>query len=269
VEFQNERITMTYKVFTAAVFIASLIAACGANTNQPDVAAGNNVRMRTVAADTNDQRTPNMANVMNNEPNPSGSTAPKPPNITDVRLEAKIKVDDDKITIKYTVTNNSSQDIYVLDAYPAAKDRQPYVDQDAFYLCSRGSNTAFILKGVPPLPADKTVVVRLMPLGPKLESKQSVERDLVLPLPLRERSDWYYTPLPPEEYSMGSVEKIVFDVQYLRSNVDGFKAEPAQYNDKYFFVKGSNTPKQAESVEVEFPIAKTQLFIRKDMFSRI
>lgn len=204
----------------------------------------------------------NMENVTNTNPvlDPVG----------DIRFEPRLTQGEDALTIAYEVTNTSDADIYVLDAYPAVKQENnaPYADLAGFYLCHREPATAVVLKGIPPLPS-KPVTQRVIPLGTKLPPGEKLNREFRLPLPLRERSDWYYAPLPPESYAMGSVEKIAFHLQFIRSKVEGFRAEPSPYSADFFTVRSTNTVKQAETLRKDFPVNKMQLFMRKDLFPRL
>ena len=190
--------------------------------------------------------------------------------VKDVKFEAKIAKGEDALTLTYVVTNSSSNDVYLLDAHPSVDPttRAASADLKQFYLCLRGKSTAYFLKGVPPLPS-VPVTVRVMPLGTKIEPSATVVREIRIPLPLRERNDWYYPPAPPEDYTIGSVDHLVVDVQILRNSVDGFQAIPAHYAPEFFVVKGKNIPTQVENLRKEFNFEKLSLFIRKGMFTRL
>lgn len=188
---------------------------------------------------------------------------------TDIKFASKISRADGRIDVEYTVTNSSAKDIYLLDSYPSVdpETRTASSESRSFYLCFREPSTAFVLRGIPPLPS-MPVNVRVMPLATKLEPGKTIEREFGIPLPLRERSDWYYAPLAPEEYIDGSIDHISLGVQFLRSTVEGFAAEPAHYAPELFIVNSRNIVGQAETLKGDFQIEKTQLFIRKDLFPR-
>lgn len=189
--------------------------------------------------------------------------------VSNVRFESKLTLGEDSITVNYTVVNGSDKDIYLLDAYPAVNEnRQAYADLKAFYLSFREPSTAFVLKGVPP-PSARPAAVRVMPLGTKMEPNAKVSREFKIPMPLRERSDWYYPPLPPEEYSIGSVDKISLRVQVIRSGIEGFDVKPAHYAPEFAIVNAKDFVKQVETLKAEHGITKTQLFLRKDRFTRM
>jgi hypothetical protein len=198
------------------------------------------------------------------------STEANSENFSDVTLGAKLSRSERAIVINYSVTNGSNSDIYVLDALPGVDHdtKSAYVELNQFYLCFRKPATALVLRGLLPLPA-MPVNVRVMPLGTKLEPKAVLEREFTIPLPLRERNDWYYPPLPPEEYDDSTIDKILFRLQYMRSTVDKFHAEAAPYAPDFFIVDSSSFEAQTETLQTEFPIGKTQLLMRRDAFPRL
>lgn len=188
----------------------------------------------------------------------------------DIRLEVRSAQTDDAVTLRYTVTNTSGGVIYLMDAFPAIdpQSREPYADNKGFYLCKRGEDAAMVLRGIPPLPIFP-VAVRVMPLATRLEPGAKVEREFSIPVPMRERNDWYYPPVSIEEHTVGSVSKLNFAVHFIRESIDGFQSSPVPYAPDYLNVSGTSTVKQAEMLTTELPIRPVHLFIRKDIFTRI
>lgn len=201
--------------------------------------------------------------------NTENRSTPSEP-VRDIKFTSSLEKGESELKIKYSITNTGTKDIYVLDAYPAVdmETRSASADLKSFYLSFREPSTAVVLRGIPPLPS-MPVTVRIMPLGTKVEPGATVVREFSVACPMRERSDWYYTPLPPEEYSDRSVDKIIFRLQFIRSTVEGFNAQPAHYAPEFFVTKGKNTVGQVETLESEFQIDKTQTFVRKDLFPRL
>ena len=107
------------------------------------------------------------------------------------------------------------------------------------------------------------------PIATKIAASGRLEREFSIPIPLRERNDWYYAPAPIEDYAISRADRIAFSLQYLRSTVAGFHAEQVHYAPEFFVVGGSATVKQAESLNLEFSIEPTQFFTRKDVFMRL
>jgi len=177
----------------------------------------------------------------------------------------------DKIQMHYTVTNRGSKDIYLLDVYPAGdpESRKAVGDYNSVYACLKDRNVAYLLKGIPPLPKDRLVYVRIMPLGTKLAPGQSITRVFEVPLPLREQNHLYYAPLRPEDYEAVKVKMLILAVQFLRSTIEGFNAEPASHGLDLFRVRGKDTVSQAETMTCEIAVQDLQMLKRKDMFSRL
>ncbi len=177
----------------------------------------------------------------------------------------------DRLRMRYTVTNRGSKDIYLLDVYPAGdpKSGKAAADYHSVYACLKDSNRAYLLKGIPPLPADRTVLVRIIPLGTKLSPGQSIERVFEVTHPLMEQNHWYYAPLRPEEYDAAKVKTLILAVQFLRSTIEGFNAEPAPHGPDLFRVGGKDTAGQAETLTCEIAVQDLQMLKRKDMFSRL
>lgn len=239
--------------------IGTVLAAISLVTAGSGCAASSQVRVTNEVVQNAKVKTVNTINT------PAISATPA----TDVSFECKITKADNAINVNYSVTNKSDGDIYVLDAYPFVdENRKALADLKGFYLSLREPSTALVLKGVPP-PPDRPVAVRVMPLGTKLEPKASVSRELRIPLPLRERSDWYYPPLPPEEYDVKSVDKMVVLVQFVRAKSPQFTAVPAHYAPEFFVVNATDLVKRVETLRKEFDIEKSQMFVRRDRFSRL
>jgi hypothetical protein len=189
----------------------------------------------------------------------------------DTVLECRQELFPGKLQMHYTVTNRGSKDIYLLDVYPAGdpKSRKAVADYNSVYACLKDSNVAYLLKGIPPLPADRMVLVRIMPLGAKIAPGQSIERVFEVTLPLREQNHWYYVPLSPEGYDGAKVKTLILAVQFLRSTIEGFNAEPAPHGPNLFRVRGKDTVGQTETMTCEIAVQNLQMLKRKDFFSRL
>jgi hypothetical protein len=191
--------------------------------------------------------------------------------VQDVVLTCCHKFFSDKLQMHYTVTNHSSKDIYLVDVYPGddPKSGKAAADYNAVYACLKNGNAVYLLRGIAPLPADRHVYVRIMPLGEKLAPGQSIERMFEVPLPLREQNRWYYAPLNPEGYDIVKVKTLILAVQFLRSTIEGFNAEPAPYGPDLYRVRGKDTVGQAETMTYKIAVQGLQMLKRKDFFSRI
>jgi hypothetical protein len=189
----------------------------------------------------------------------------------DIILACQHELFPNKLRIHYTVTNRGSTDIYLLDVYPGGdpKYRKVAANYNAVYACIKDSNEAYLLRGIAPLPSDRMVLVRIMPLGTKLAPGQSIERVFEVPLPLREQNHCYYAPLSSEGYDSVKVKTLILAVQFLRPTIAGFNAEPAPHGPNLFKVSGKDTAGQAETMSCEIAVQDLRMLKRKDFFSRL
>lgn len=177
----------------------------------------------------------------------------------------------DRLKLHYTVSNQGSVDLYVLDVLPGydMDARKPVANYKDVYVSARTDCAALILRGIPPLPADRMVTVRLIPLGTKVPPGGQLERTVELELPLKETSP-YYLPLKPEEYQACDLTDITFAVQMVKSNVEGFTATEASHGPGLYVVRSKNIVGQAESLEFSFKAPpKQKLLKRTDRFTRL
>lgn len=188
----------------------------------------------------------------------------------DVALTCRIDKSEGKFSLKYTVKNSGKNEIYVLDSYPAYNPdtETRFAESESFYLSLREPDTAYLLRGIPPLPKDKLVTVRIIPLGTKLLPQQTIERNLEVAIPITEQSKWYYAPLEPEQYQRTTVNLLLLEVEFLRDSVEGFKAETVPFAKDLFNVRGSYTVGQAEKIRCENKIDNTDFLKRTDLFTR-
>ena len=108
-----------------------------------------------------------------------------------------------------------------------------------------------------------------MPLGTKIVPGGKVERSFSIPLPLREQSAWYYPALEEKDYEKITIRKIDFAVQFLRSTVEGFAAEPASFGRDLYHVRGKHTVGQAETLHCEIDARDMSMWKRRDLFTRL
>lgn len=190
----------------------------------------------------------------------------------DIFLTCRAEVEEKILRVSYTLQTKRIKEIYVLDVFPAVnqEERTAYADYQSVLVSSKDGGVANLLKGIPPLPRDKTVAVRVMPLGTKLSQGGSVERSFEIELPLREQSPWYYLPLEDEkEYQKGTVNTLILNVDIMSSTAEGFKAEPVDYAEGLFRVRSQNTVGHAERFKCKMTIPEMPFLIRTDLFSRL
>jgi len=184
--------------------------------------------------------------------------------LRDVTISSSAEVLPDALQIRYTVHNGGRDDIYLLDRLAAA----PADAHGAgVYVCWRGRSTVLVLRGIAPLPTNRDVKVRVVPLGTHVLPGQKAERELLLALPLAEQGP-YDPPQPPESGAPDLASHVVLRVQFLRGSADGFVAEPGPVGGT-FRVRARNTVGQAESLESEIAVPPLRVLRRDDAFGRL
>lgn len=189
----------------------------------------------------------------------------------DITLTCRPEIFPKKLRMHYTVQNRGRSDIYLLDVYPAVDqaEHKAFADYNSVYICRRDDSVGYFLKGIPPLPANKMVAGRIIPLGTKLIPGAKVERFFDVAFPAKEQSPWYYAPLEPVDYEEADVRSWLLTLHFLPSTAEGFQADPAPYEPSLYIVRGKHTVGQAEQLQCEFDVSSTKLLKRKDMFSRL
>ena len=195
--------------------------------------------------------------------------ASRPPMPDQVTLQCVPSKEGGVLRFAYQVANRSPGDVYLLDVLPTvdATGKHAVADISAGYATWLIGTTAVIDKGIAPLPADRQVFPRRVPLGCRIAPGQAVDRRLDIPLPLAERNP-YYGDLPLKDYEEREVTAVRFVVQFLRATVDGFGAEPSRFGEGLFLVYGSNTAAQAETLATTFPTRGLVMLRRGDAFPR-
>jgi hypothetical protein len=184
--------------------------------------------------------------------------------IRDVTLSSSAEALPDALRIRYTVHNQGRDDLYLLDRLPAAPVDAP---EAGAYVCWRGRATVLVLRGIAPLPTDRDVKVRVVPLGTLVPPGTKAERLLQLALPLSEQGP-YDPPLPPGSGTPDSASHVFLRVQFLRGSADGFVAEPGPV-DGTFRVRARDTVGQAENLEIELAVPPLKVLRRDDAFGRL
>lgn len=169
-----------------------------------------------------------------------------------------------RLVFPYTVTNNGTSDLYVMDAVPWG-DRQAGLDRNAVTIWLGNDGFAHILRGIPPLPEDRDVYGHVIPLAAKVPPGETLERVVEVPLPLAESSP-YYPDLPLREYQLTDIQGAVLTVEFLRATAEGFRAEPGE--DGLFRVAAKDTFGQVERLSSAFPSRQLQILKRPDNFPR-
>ena len=187
----------------------------------------------------------------------------------DVMLECQPTRVGNKLSFPYTATNRSDADIYVMDAVPVVdpSTRQAVANRDSVVVYLMGDGRAHVLKGIPPLPTDRSVTVRIIPLAAKLPPGATLTRQLEIPLPLAEASP-YFPDLPLRQYELVDISGVQFSVEFLRSTAEGFSATPVDFAPDLYQVSARNTAGMTERVMCAFPTQRLTIMKRLDTFPR-
>ncbi len=187
----------------------------------------------------------------------------------DVTFTCRSELLPGRLALHYSLSSHAGADLYVLDASPlaAAQGRDAVADASSFFICYREPTAALVLKGIAPLPVDRDIKARIIPLGTKVAPGGGLARSVELALPLQEQSP-YYPPLEPKACEQILVATVLLRVQFLRSTAEGFEAEASSWPD-LFFVRSKYTVGHAENLDCELDVGDVKLLRRKDVFSRI
>jgi hypothetical protein len=171
--------------------------------------------------------------------------------IPDVSLSAQHVLSSSELRIRYTIANKSKGDIYVLDARRVrGANGQPAVAADLSSLVKNDAGDAEVLVGIAPLPDNKLVAVRIMPVATKLAPGASQTRELrPIPLPLTEQTP-YVTTDEIANAQITTVRQVVLGVQFIRASTPALVATPLPFAPSFYDVKTPQTAEDAREVAV-------------------
>lgn len=187
----------------------------------------------------------------------------------DVALDCQPSREGDELVFAYTLTNTGHGDIYVLDALPEMDPEtgKARVNLDSAVVTRGEDDFAHILRGIAPLPKDRTVSVRIIPLATKLPAGATLERRLTVDIPLHETGP-YHPDLPIGKYRQRDIRGVILTAQYLAASAEGFGATPVDFAPGLFRVFARNTVGEAASVSCRFSTRGLSILVRTDDFPR-
>jgi hypothetical protein len=192
-----------------------------------------------------------------------------PPRVHDVTLECEPSRVGTKLVFSYKVTNHAKADIYVMDALalvdPTGKQAIASRDNAVVYLMGNGH--AHVLKGIAPLPTDRNVIQRIIPLAARVPAGAALTRQITIPLPLAETSP-YFPDLPLRHYELVETHGLLFSVEFLRSTAPGFSAAPVDFAPELYRASAQDTVSMTERVTRSFPSQRLSIMKRPDAFPR-
>ncbi|MGE3743264.1 MAG: hypothetical protein AB7I59_27605 [Geminicoccaceae bacterium] len=173
------------------------------------------------------------------------------------------------LVFPYTVINNSGGDIYVLDAVPELDPESgaPRVNLNTAVVARGEDGFAHILRGIAPLPRDRSVAMRVIPLGTRVPQGGTLERRFTLNEPLHETGP-YHPDLPLSRYRLRDIKGVILTVHYLAASAEGFGAAPVDYAAEVFRVFSKNTIGDTRAVSCQMPARGLNILVRTDDFPR-
>ena len=188
-------------------------------------------------------------------------------NADGVTLDCQPARDGDTLVFPYAITNKSRGDIYVLDALPEMDPAtgQARVNLNSAVIVRGDDDFAHILRGIAPLPSDRTVSVRIIPLATKLPAGSTLKRQLTIGIPLHETGP-YHPDLSIDKYRQRDISGVILTVHTLAASVEGFGAVPVDFAPGLFRVFAKDTVGQVASVSCRFSTRSLSIFIRTDNF---
>lgn len=186
-----------------------------------------------------------------------------------VTLDCQPTREGDTLVFPYKITNTSGGDIYVLDALPEfdAATGMARVNLNSAVISLGEDGFAHILRGIAPLPPGRKVSVRIIPLGTKLPTGDTLERRLTVELPMHEIGP-YNPELPVNKYRQREIRGVILTAQYMAASTEGFAAAPVDFAPGLFRVSAKNTIGQVSSISCQLPARGLTILVRSDDFPR-
>lgn len=143
-----------------------------------------------------------------------------------ITLSCSPSKEGETVVFDYTVSNGSNRDAYVSDAAPKVQGKAALADPDGVSVWLGHDRYANVLKGVAPMPADRDLLGRVMPLMRRLAPGERLEQRLVLELPLAEHSP-YFGLGSVRDYRLAEIEGVRLAIDVLPSPGPGIAVQGA------------------------------------------
>lgn len=177
-----------------------------------------------------------------------------------IDLTADLIIEDSRVRIEYTVRNTGREPVFVF-TLPTEADGTPR-EESADAILVPDTRVLRISLAQPPLPPNREVYTKVLPLSRRLTPVEEHSGRIVLPLPVRE-----YHPYAGKDEGEGElvdVEELLLMTQYVRE-VDAFFAREIEPLPGYFRANGHPAPR----VEISLiPDAPLNAIRRQDEFFR-
>lgn len=183
-----------------------------------------------------------------------------------VKLSGEVEKKDDSLVIKYELTNQSQEKIYVYDLIPVRGENGEEIKKDLAYRCFEEPDTLRVVRAVLPLPLDREVYMKQIPYVREVESNKSVTGQIVLPLPVLEYNP-YYPLLEPEEQREAEINKIRLIIGWTEVRGGMIISETTVGGEKVKMIRGAWEEPLYRLAETTLS-GKANLKVRTDEFDR-
>lgn len=176
---------------------------------------------------------------------------------------------EDRIVLAYEITNRGAETWFIMDAMvgvdPAT--RQPRLEPDNVTLWQAAAGHANVLVGWPPVPTDRNVGVRAIPVAVRLAPRETLRRRLELPLPLAERSP-YFPAANLRDYRIAEITGLALLIDVLPDTAPGLRVEPVAFAPSHVRALSANMDGDLRRVRASFRTQGLHLMVRTDAYPR-
>lgn len=125
-----------------------------------------------------------------------------------------------RLELTYTVEDRADDDAYVLDVSQVVAGRTTLYLVTPIYLAWTGGGSAHLVQGIAPLPPDRDMNVRVIPLAERVPAHGKLVRTVVLPRPLAEFGPYDVPAAPGADQPL---RELVVTVMAMRPSARGFR----------------------------------------------
>ncbi len=178
---------------------------------------------------------------------------------TQLTLRCAVRPSVTPLEVSYTVTNGASEDAYLLDLSASPRPDRSGIDVELrpIYLSWLGGTSAHLGQGIAPLPPDRDVYARSIPLTTRLGPGASLVRTITLPEPLAELGPYDRPALAgPDD---PSIDRLVITLSALRPSMTGFTRDEVPGHAGVFRVATKSTVLDVERARCEIALPRTKL----------
>lgn len=174
-------------------------------------------------------------------------------------LDVKAVIQGDVVHVSYSINNTGKRSIYIMNKLWSMNKIGDYVDPMLpAYVCVTENNLGHFLKGIPPLPQNQFVEMRVIPFSTKVESGEKYSESFEIPLPADEYNP-YFPANKDSTYQLKSVDALIFTLHYL-SELDELSVKETPMGNSLLLMHPRLLAEfetlQSERIELHMPIRK-------------